>query len=375
MGSGHHPGYAARNAKVVISTDNHCHFSGSDSPGPYLTPKGAEVKLVRIIAPLAVTALVLTACSSKNSDKPAEKPAGETSSSISVLATTNVYASIATAIGGANVKVQAIPTDPAADPHSFEAPPKVAEQISKSQVFIANSGGYDDFAQKLMNAAQTKPEFIDVVELSGLQHEESAASTPAASSPAATSEGHDHGAFNEHVFYHLPTMIKLADKMAATFCKLDPAKAAEFTKNAKIFTEKIATLQARTADVKKRHPNLKAVLTEPVAGYLLTEEGVQDITPKEFSEAVENETDPSVKDMADTTALLTSKQANLLVVNIQTGGPLIDKLTESAKTAGVPILDVTETLPKASPITSPGSRTPWLTWIRPLADASRASRS
>ena len=67
--------------------------------------------------------------------------------------------------------------------------------VAESKVMILNGSGYDDFATKLVEAGATKPIVINVSQLSGLQ------------------TGED---FNEHVWYSLPTMAKLADQLRKT---------------------------------------------------------------------------------------------------------------------------------------------------------------
>jgi zinc/manganese transport system substrate-binding protein len=69
------------------------------------------------------------------------------------------------------------------------------------------------------------------------------------------------------------------------------------------------------------------------------------VTPPEFSEAIEEETDPPVVAVADTTDLITNKQVVALVNNDQTETNVTDQLTAAAKTAGIPVVNVSETLP------------------------------
>jgi zinc/manganese transport system substrate-binding protein len=86
--------------------------------------------------------------------------------------------------------------------------------------------------------------------------------------------------------------------------------------------------------------------TEPVAHYLLEAAGLADATPAEFSEAIEEETDPPVAAVVRTTGLITDKQVVALVNNAQTETAITDSLTDAAKTTGVPVVTVTETLPE-----------------------------
>ncbi len=305
----------------------------------------------RLLLPAAVAAVMLAGCGSSVPAPSGGGPAGSTAgagassghSTVAVVATTNVYASIASTIGGDRVQASAILDKPSADPHSFEAAPKDQVKIAQAQLVIANGGGYDDFANQMVDAAHPKPQLIDATEVSGLQESSGA------------------GTFNEHVFYSTDAMRKLGAAIAAKLGELDPADKAIFTKNADGFAAKLAELDLRAAAIKTTHPGVKALVTEPVADYLLQEAGITDLTPKGYSQAIESENDPSAKDIAEVDGLIRNKSAGLLVYNEQTTGPVPDRVRQQAEKSGVPVLAVTETLPAGT--------TDYLTWMAGTIDA------
>lgn len=298
--------------------------------------------------PLAA-ALALAGCGSSTGSgaAPTTSASGSsaTAGAVTVVASTNVYGAVAQAIGGDRVQVTSIIDDPSADPHSFEASPRNQAAIAQAKIVIANGGGYDDFVGTMVKAAGTNPQLLDVVELSGLEK----------SHPS--DDGH---AFNEHAFYSTEAMRALSTALVDDLSAADPSGAATFSANARTFTEGLAKIDQRTAAIKAAHPDVKAVVTEPVADYLVEAAGVENVTPQDFAEAVEQENDPSAKDMADVTAMLTGKQVGLLVFNEQTSGPVVDRLQQAAEQAGVPVLPVTETLPAGT--------TDYLTWINGTLD-------
>jgi zinc/manganese transport system substrate-binding protein len=304
-------------------------------------PRSPRPSAIRLLVPATAVIALLVGCGS--SAPPAGTSVDTTGSAageavggaVAVVATTNVYASVVSTIGGDKVTVSAILDNPSADPHSFEAAPKDQVKIAHAQLVIANGGGYDDFAQQMIDAADPKPQLIDAVQVSGLQK------------PTDT-------AFNEHVFYHSAAMARLGSAIATTLGELDPTNAATFSRNAKEFAGKLSELDRRTAAIKAAHPGVKAVVTEPVADYLLQQTGIADITPSGFAEAIESESDPAAKDIAEIDALLTDKSAGLLVYNEQSTGPVTDRVRATAESAGVPVLAVTETLPAGT--------TDFLTW-------------
>ena len=94
-----------------------------------------------VLAPAAVL-IALTACGSNPNDSAAAGAAGQP---VRVVASTNVYGDIAQQIGGDQVQVTSIISDPSQDPHSYEASPQNQLALSKARVIIENGGGYDDF--------------------------------------------------------------------------------------------------------------------------------------------------------------------------------------------------------------------------------------
>ena len=149
---------------------------------------------------------------------------GPAAGTIPVVASTDVYGAIVQAVGGDRVTVTSLIDDPAADPHSYEAPPAAAAAVARARLVVVNGGGYDDFAERLTPAPDAK--VIDVVALSGL------------TAPA-------DGELNEHVWYSLPTMKTLAGRIATDLGAADPAGAAAFTANADAFGTRVDELVAR----------------------------------------------------------------------------------------------------------------------------------
>jgi zinc/manganese transport system substrate-binding protein len=74
--------------------------------------------------------------------------------------------------------------------------------------------------------------------------------------------------------------------------------------------------------------------------------GLVDRTPPAFSEAIEEGDDVSPRILQENLALFSGKQVKALVYNEQTSGPQTEKTEAAAKAAGIPVVPVTETLPK-----------------------------
>lgn len=268
----------------------------------------------------ALSALALAGCAA-----PTPQSGGGV---VRVVASTNVYGDIAAAIGGDRVKVTSILDNPAQDPHSFEANAQVQLELSKAAIVIENGGGYDDWTDTLLAGANNPGAVVlNASDLSGYDK-----------APAG-------GQFNEHVFYDFPTMSKLADAVAAAMTGADPAGKETFLANARKFEAGLATLQQREAAIKAAHSGTGVAITEPVPGYMLEASGLVDVTPAEFSEAVEAGTDVSPLVLARTLALFDDGTAKVLVYNAQTSGAETDQVIAQARKDGIPTVPVSETLP------------------------------
>ncbi|MEV1117050.1 zinc ABC transporter substrate-binding protein [Actinosynnema sp. NPDC049800] len=290
------------------------------------------VRNVLLGAVAAATAVALTACGAQ--DTPAANDG-----TIKVVASTNVWGSVVKAVGGDAVQVSAIIDDPSGDPHSYESKPSDLAAVRDAKLVIFNGGGYDDFFATLLGPEIEGAKKIEAFPVSGKAsgHEE-----PEPSGEPEGEEHHDH-AVNEHVWYDFETVRKVADQAAADLGAIAPDKKSTFEANAKDFTAKLTELEQR---VEGKGAGKKVVATEPVAHYLLDTAGVEDVTPESFSEAVENETDIPAAALADVTRLIEQKQVAALVNNAQTENAGTRQVVDQAKTAGVPIAEVTETLPE-----------------------------
>jgi len=96
---------------------------------------------------------------------------------------------------------------------------------------------------------------------------------------------------------------------------------------------------------KAAHDGAPVAITEAVPLYLVEAAGLDNVTPGEFTEAIENETDVPAAAMDQTLKLFSGQQVKVLVYNEQTSGPQTEQVVDAAKTNGIPAVPVTETLP------------------------------
>ncbi|MWA16223.1 metal ABC transporter solute-binding protein, Zn/Mn family [Streptomyces sp. BA2] len=289
-----------------------------------------QVSSARGPALLIVVALALTCGCGGSSVSGASDSSRSAAASdaVPVVASTNVYGDLVEQIGGDKVDVVSIVSDPAQDPHSYEASTQNQLALSKAELIVANGGGYDDFIGRMLRSADNpSAEVIDAVKVSG-------------KAPAAGGE------FNEHVWYDVPTTGKLADRIADSLAEAAPGDADTFRQNAKTFKEKLTSLQVKEEQIKEDHEGTAVAVTEPVPLYLTEASGLRNSTPEDFSEAVEEGDDVSPGVLQQTLELFTGRQVEALVYNEQTSGPQTEKVKDAAEDNGIPVVPVTETLPR-----------------------------
>jgi zinc/manganese transport system substrate-binding protein len=71
---------------------------------------------------------------------------------VKVVAAENFYGDLARQIGGDNVAVTSILSNPDDDPHLFEASPNTAKALKDANVVIVNGVDYDPWMEKLLSA-------------------------------------------------------------------------------------------------------------------------------------------------------------------------------------------------------------------------------
>ncbi|WP_394614271.1 metal ABC transporter solute-binding protein, Zn/Mn family [Lentzea sp. JNUCC 0626] len=290
-----------------------------------------------LVGTLAVVSLAACGTSTPSADN----------GKIQVVASTNVWGSVVQAVGGDAVEVKALLADAAADPHSYESKPADAALVKDAKLVIFNGGGYDDFFAKLITSDATKK--IEAFPLAD-NHAEPSTGTPDA-------DGHDHST-NEHVWYDLHTVAAVAEAASTELSGLAPDKKATFEKNAADFKASLEELEKKVAGAGQ---GKKVAVTEPIAHYLIEESGAEDATPEAFSKAIEEESDVPAAALASMNQLVEGKQVNVLVENTQTENQVTKSVVEKARTAGVPVVAVTETLPEGV--------TGYLDWMTKQVDA------
>lgn len=297
---------------------------------------------------------------------------GNTDGRVAVVASTDVWGSVAAAVGGDLVSVTTIVDDPAADPHSYESTAADGLAVTKADLMVANGGGYDGFAAALAEQVDGLP-VVDAFALSehAAEEEHAEEDTHVAEDQHAAEEehaeedkhGHDHAGANEHVWFDLATVGAVADAVAHELGEIQPGHEAQFADNAASFRQELDSLEARLHDL--RTVGASAVATEPVAQYLLDDAGIEDATPQAYSNAIEGETDVPVAVQQQVFKLVEGGSVSIVVNNPQTQTPVTRQLVAKADRANVPVVEIGETLPEGV--------TEYVAWVSASIDALEAA--
>jgi zinc/manganese transport system substrate-binding protein len=273
--------------------------------------------------PLVAVALLASACSSSTSASSGSGSDASTSAIVAIGAE-NEYADVISQIGGPYVHVSAIMSNPNTDPHTFEASPAVAREVSAAQLVVQNGVGYDTFMNTIENAApNSSRKVIDVQQLLGLPD-----STP-----------------NPHLWYKPTTMPAVAKAVASDLASLDPAHASYFNSAEQKFVGSLTAWDQAISAFKAKYPNTPVATTEPVADYMLQAAGADIMTPWTLQADIMNGTDPSPQDVAVERSLFTDHKVKVFLYNQQVTDSLTQSFISLAEANKIPVVGVYETMP------------------------------
>ncbi|POR48483.1 zinc/manganese transport system substrate-binding protein [Paraburkholderia eburnea] len=256
---------------------------------------------------------------------PATARAADTA--ITVVAAENFYGDVVKQIGGANVNVTSILSNPDQDPHLFEASPKTARALQHARVVVYNGADYDPWMTKLLGAT------------AGQSNE----GNPRAIIVAADLVGKKPGD-NPHLWYDPQTMPAVARAVGAALDAADPAHKSVYDANLATFLGSLKPIDAKVAALRAQYKGQPVTATEPVFGYMSDAIGL-DMRNLRFQLATMNDTEASASDIAAFERDLRERRVRVLIYNSQATEALTRRMLGLAKQAKVPTVSVTETQP------------------------------
>jgi zinc/manganese transport system substrate-binding protein len=240
---------------------------------------------------------------------------------LNVLAVENFYASLVQQLGGQCVSVITILQDPDADPHEFEPTADDVRAFQGAALVIENGLGYDDFADKIIDAMRTKPEIVNAGDVVGLEV----------------------GA-NPHVWYSAGYVDQIKAAILAKLKQLKPDAGAYFDAQSAALEQAFGTYRRLIAEIAGQFGGSPVGATESIFVDMSYSTGLQLITPPGFLNVAED-AEPAARDVAEFQDQLRGRQIKVLVYNVQTTTPITEQLKELATQNNIPIVGVSETLP------------------------------
>ena len=263
------------------------------------------------LAAIAATALAGSVLAGRSSE-------GNDASGSDMIATTNVWADVASAVTGEDV--DAIITGDAVDPHHYEPSAKDLSRIKGADTVVANGGAYDA-------ALYTAAEQDRIIYAIPLLDEH---------------EAHDH----DHNHHHAHMPHSLNELEHAWFAPEKVLQVAEDIADrtggdASDVKQRIGEIQSKLNAV----PHVHIGMTETIAAGLVWGTELHDITPEEYVKASLNHQEPSASAVAAFLEQIERGELDMLFVNPQSTNSATQRLADAAKAHNVPVVEIRETPP------------------------------
>ena len=251
-----------------------------------------------------------------------------TSGPIQVVAGENFWGSLVSQLGGNQINVTSIISDPNTDPHEYESNPANAIAITNARFVILNGAGYDTWAQDIINAegASTQANQVVLVVQQFLNLSVDV---------------------NPHLWYSPYYVNDTVNEMFKDLVRIDPSSTSYFTQNYAALNASLwQSYMSREAAIKNTYSGVPVASTESIFVYMANATGLDVVSPPAFMDAVAEGTDPPAASVAQMENLMAggNSTVRVLVYNEQTVTPLTQTIKCLAAANQIPIIGVTETI-------------------------------
>lgn len=245
---------------------------------------------------------------------------------VNVVVSVDQWGDIVSELGGKCANVKTILASSSVDPHDYEPSPADAASFAGAQLVVVNGADYDPWASKLAATSASTAPVVDAGEVT------------------KTTEG-----ANPHLWYRPSAVTAVADAVTAELSKLDAQAGSYFADRRSTFTTSMAPYNGLIEKIKAGASGKSYAATEGIFDYQAEALGLVNKTPAGYQTASANETDPSPADIAAFQQALSDRQVDVLIYNTQTEGSIPEQIRSAAEDAGVPIVEVTETVAPGKP--------------------------
>ncbi len=337
---------------------------------------------------LLATPMVLSACGDSDqqavsSDSTAVAGTECPTKPLDVVVSVDQWGGIVSELGGVCANVTTVLASSSVDPHDYEPAPSDAALFDGAQLVVINGGHYDEWAAKLAASSAPDAPVINAVKLSnertgdaGDDHEghghdagagdgheghghdagagdgheghghEAGAGDGHEGHGHDAEGGHDHGGGgNEHVWYNPWAVNEVAEAVTTQLGRLAPEAVGYFNKRQSAFDDEMEPYYDTIYEIQAGASGKSFAATESVFDEMAAALGLENRTPEGYQAASAHEAEPGPADLDAFLRLLDGRGVDVLIYNTQTAGSVPEQIRAAAQESGVPVVEVTETVP------------------------------
>ncbi|WP_375320218.1 metal ABC transporter solute-binding protein, Zn/Mn family [Aliivibrio logei] len=212
-------------------------------------------------------------------------------------------------------KAEILPlVDAGFNPHNYLPLPNDLKRLNKMDVIVVNGIGHDDFALKVISAANNS-------ELMVLEANKDVPLLP------AMGQSVGKGAVNPHTFVGLSTTIQKVYTIANELSRIDPENASFYRKNARKYAKKFRLMKrdAMLSLGELDTAGMKVATTHNAYGYILQEFGVDVAAVIEPAHGVE----PSASQLQGTIEKIRESDIDVLFYELNMPNRFVDTIEEA----------------------------------------------
>ncbi len=241
---------------------------------------------------------------------------------VRVVVTVDQWGDIAEQLAGDCADVTTIIEGSGGDPHEFEPSPSDNAAFGRADLVVVNGLGYDSWADKVLGTVSPRPPVVDAGEVVG---------------------GRDGD--NPHLWYDPAAVEEVSRAITEALGQSAPDAQEYFSERAADWSTQLGPYRAAIDAARVQGAGRSYVATEWVFDDMARAVGLVDATPAGYRSAAAAGSDPSPADVNALEDVLREGGTALLVYNTQTEGSVPAGIRDVADRAGIPVVDVTETVP------------------------------
>lgn len=275
-------------------------------------------------------ALALGACGSSGDGASTDTTAADSAAAgdgcpvdpIDIVVSVNQWGDIVTQLAGDCGNVTTIIDGGNVDPHDFEPSPADTAAFEGAELVVVNGLDYDHWAEHALEDLAEGAAVVNAGEVVGLE------------------EGD-----NPHIWYGPTYVEQVSAAVTSELETLLPDAASYLDAQAESWQSDWSAVLEEIDLVSTTATGVTYGATESVFAYMGDALGMENGTPDGYQRAAANETDPSPADINAFEEALRDGELTVLIYNSQTEGAVPEQIRQVASDAGIPVVEVTESVP------------------------------